>query len=244
MESHLVACCRRAFLYSAYSPLLFRNKVVETSQKTQESFSNYSSNVLIIAISCLLLRIGNLFIFDTYSLKWFLFATHVRLDSLMFGVFLSYLWHFHSLESRMHNIRTSLLLALGVVFLSPAFIFPREQYLLISVFGVILFYLGSGLLLLAALRFRQSESQFFKLCGALGAASYSIYLWHLAWQDWGWSAAKRITGLDSYLYYFFFYLIGSLIFGWLMSKMIEWPVLRLRDRFFPKTQLSNAERSR
>ena len=209
-----------------------------------------------VALACLLLRISNLFICESYSHQWFLTATHLRIDSLMFGVFISYHWHFNDLEIKLQKIRTFVLLACGILCLLPAFLFPVEQYYqLITVFGVISFYVGSGFLVVAAVRLRNSRSRLLAISGALGAASYSIYLWHmpvatLGWlrvkQTSAWSAVKNLEGFDVYLPYLFFYLVGSLVFGWIMNKMIEWPVLKLRDRLFPrvaKTSGSNPKDS-
>lgn len=188
---------------------------------------------VMIALLCQALRVGNLFFYDDYDLRWFLLGTHIRIDSLMFGVLISYLWHFHNLEHRVANVKTIYFIAAGVVCLSPAFIFPIEENKLIPVFGVVSFYVGSGFLLLAAVRLKSTNYTVLKVCGILGASSYSIYLWHMPLQIWGWTAFKRLSGRGDYFLYFCFYLLGSLIFGWLMSKAIEWPVLRLRDKIYP-----------
>ena len=182
---------------------------------------------------CLSLRVGNLLVFDAYSHQSFLFGTHIRIDSLMFGVLLSYLWHFHDLESRVRKFGIVGLSAGGLLLLSPAFFFPLEEHKWVSVFGVIPFYLGSGLLILAALRVRSTSNRFWALCGTLGASSYSIYLWHMPVEAWGWTIVRRAFGLDSFVWYFCFYLIGTMVVGWLMSLLVEWPVLKIRDRLFP-----------
>lgn len=187
-----------------------------------------------IAITCLFLRIANFFVFESYSHRWFLMGTHIRIDSLMFGVFISYLWYFANLQERIKGVTTFALISIGVGLLAPAFLFPLEQYKIISIFGVVLFYFGSGALLLAAIRLRDSKHFAFKLGGTLGAASYSIYLWHMPVATWGWAGVNKLLKFDAYFWYFSFYIIGSLLFGWFMNKMLEWPILRMRDRLFPK----------
>ena len=188
---------------------------------------------LLTASACLLLRIATLFVFESYSHRAYLFGTHIRIDSLMYGVLLSYGSHFHQLESRLAKVNTPSLLTAGCLSLCPAFLFPLEIYKAISVFGVILFYLGSGLLVLVALRLRGTRNPLLGVLGTLGASSYSIYLWHLPVLIWGWPLFQKIPGCDGYLAFFCFYMLGSLVFGWLMSKAVEWPMLKLRERLFP-----------
>lgn len=212
---------------------LFATRTPISAKKSKNPFRFIPILFCSISLFCLLIRISNLFIFKTYSHEAFLFRTHLRIDSLMFGVLISYFWHFHNLRSTIQKFDSFLLLMIGFLLLSPAFLFPLEQYKFVSVFGVVLFYIGSGSMMLAALRLKESQSRLMTLLGGLGASSYSIYLWHMPWGTWGWLAFKKVTGLDAYLWYLVFYMVGSLGFGWVMSKIIEWPVLKFRDRLFP-----------
>jgi peptidoglycan/LPS O-acetylase OafA/YrhL len=151
----------------------------------------------------------------------------------MFGVLISYYWHFGDLEHRCRNIHTGYLLGVGMCLLLPAFFFPVEQFKFISVFGVVLFYLGSGALLVAAMRLKIVTNKLLILCAALGASSYSIYLWHMPVKKYimdlyvnkamPWGGAGQIVA----------FVLLSLAVGGLMSKLIEFPVLRIRDRWLP-----------
>ena len=195
----------------------------------------------VVAVACLGLRIATGVILDEFSYYAFLFGTHIRIDSLMFGVLLAYLWYFHDLETRMQKVHTAWLVGLGLLLLSPAFLFPVNQYWLIPIVGVIGLYIGSGSLLLAMVRCKQSSSKVLIVLGSLGAASYSIYLWHMAVESWGWSAMKQLTGIIRFDAYFVFYFAGSLGIGWVLSRAVEWPMLKVRDRLFPRkarTELS------
>jgi peptidoglycan/LPS O-acetylase OafA/YrhL len=186
--------------------------------------------VFLVAMSC---RLLNLALFDHFSYNSFLFWSHIRFDSLMFGVLISYYWHFGDLEHRCRNIHTGYLLGVGMCLLLPAFFFPVEQFKFISVFGVVLFYLGSGALLVAAMRLKIVTNKLLILCAALGASSYSIYLWHMPVKKYimdlyvnkamPWGGAGQIVA----------FVLLSLAVGWLMSKLIEFPVLRIRDRWLP-----------
>ena len=214
-------------------------KPIGNRREQTDAFKVIPTAFFITALSCLSLRVLNLYQFDVFSYKWFLFVTHIRIDSLMFGVLLSYGWHFRNLELKIAKISTCLLVAIGCLALSPAFVFPLEKYRLISVFGVILFYIGSGCLVLSAVRLQTAKLHSLTFLGSLGATSYSIYLWHMPLATWGWSWLKKYSGLESYGSYLTFYLLGSLGFGWTMSKVIESPFLKLRDRIFPSTTNRN-----
>jgi peptidoglycan/LPS O-acetylase OafA/YrhL len=209
--------------------------LVKTRKSEANPFSRIPLIFVFLAITCALLRLANLYLWENYSHQKFLFGTHLRIDSLMFGVFLSYHWHHSALEDRVRRIPSAMLLMAGTVLMLPAFIFPVEHYKLVSIFGVILFYLGSGFLVLAATKLPHSSNPVLIFCGNLGAASYSIYLWHLPISVWGWWFLTKFSEIQSFAAYFLFYMIGSLVFGWIMNKLIEWPVLRMRERLFPKT---------
>lgn len=185
------------------------------------------------ALVCQGFRIANLFIFEHYSNRWYLFGTHIRIDSLMFGVLLSYLWHFRDLGARIEKLPTTAILAIGMLLLAPAFVFELEQFKFVPVFGVVLFYLGSGFMVLASLRLKGSPSRLAVVLGSLGAASYSIYLWHMPVMTWGWAWFSKISKVQGFPGYLAFCVVASLAFGWVMSKLIEWPVLKIRDRWFP-----------
>jgi peptidoglycan/LPS O-acetylase OafA/YrhL len=202
--------------------------------KPHHNFAAIPKMFIITAIVCLCFRIANLYIYDEYSNLTHMFATHLRIDSLAFGVLLSYYYHFEHLEQRIRFIPSWALLTAGILLLSPAFVFPSETTWWIPVFGLILFYVGSGLILLAALRLKSSLSPGLQWIGILGAASYSIYLWHMPTNRYGWRLFGILTGVTENVWvYLIVYIGGSLIVGLVMSRLVEFPVLLIRDRYFP-----------
>jgi peptidoglycan/LPS O-acetylase OafA/YrhL len=186
-----------------------------------------------VAGACLALRLIGWQLHPTYSHGPHLFRTHIRIDSLFYGVLLSYFYNFAPNRLVFFAWPTALLLGMGFLLLAPAFVFPLEEYWFVSALGVILFYLGSGFLVVAAMRLTTVRSAFARLCAALGAASYSIYLWHIPVNTWGWGSIQRLTGSESFLLQGAVSIVGACAVGYVASRLIECPVLFLRNRLFP-----------
>ncbi len=179
----------------------------------------------IVAFGCLLLRLSNT---GEFTNKTHMFPSHLRLDSLTFGVLLAHLFHTHPTTFRAFAQRFRYaLLACGCLTLSSAFVFPPHAF---AGFGFSALYLGSGCLLVASLGYTEEAPRPTKWLAWLGAHSYSIYLWHMAVESY----AQRIQG--SWFYYFTAYIVGSLLVGIVMSKVVEVPALWLRDRWFPSRE--------
>jgi len=181
-----------------------------------------------VAVFCLGARILNFLLVPSFSVSQHLFMTHLRIDSLFFGVVLAYLVNYHALERRLERIPTWYLLATGGLLLSPAFVFSQNQW--IATIGLSVFYFGSGLILIGALRLRSTSNIAIGLAATFGAASYSIYLWHIPINVWGYLVLEKAIGTPSFLTYLFFYLFGSLIVGFTLNQCFENVILRWRNR--------------
>jgi peptidoglycan/LPS O-acetylase OafA/YrhL len=160
--------------------------------------------------------------------------THLRIDSLGFGVLLSYLWHFHNpqITALFRRLRTSALLV-GVGLVLPAFLWPVETTPAIYTVGLTGFYLGSGLILMSLLVGRFPDNLLVRTVGQVGAHSYSIYFWHMPVIVWLVPAATSLLGTNDPWVSLLIAAAGSVVCGVLMARIVEFPVLRLRDRFFP-----------
>src|SRR5207249_610766 len=99
------------------------------------------------------LYVAACFDFNVYT---HLFPTHLRLDSLLVGVLLSYLHHFApDYFARLVAYRGWLLLA-GALLLTPAFVLPLESTPFIYTAGLTLFALGSACLVVGCTDLRSS----------------------------------------------------------------------------------------
>lgn len=194
---------------------------------------------LLVAAGCLGLRLLAHRLSPDHPYE-ILFQTHTRIDSLFFGVCLAYFHHYRDLSGAISRVPTVVLLGAGLSLLLPAFIFTLETHAWIPIFGVILFYLGSGFLVLAAIRLPKTDNRYLALLGVCGAASYSIYLWHVPVNSWGINVMRSQTGSQSFTIYMVAYIVGSCAVGYAMNRIVEWPTLRLRDRYFPSRSLAIA----
>ncbi|MCA9134550.1 MAG: acyltransferase, partial [Planctomycetales bacterium] len=190
----------------------------------------------VTALLCLSLRIVTSH-FLPYHHSSHLFPTHLRIDSLMFGVLLAYGWQRGGwVTSAWIRQRASALIAGGLLLLFPAFVFPLESSAWIPVWGFICFYLGSGAILIGLLHRGLPQLWSVKAAAALGAYSYSVYLWHMPVHNWlvpACLAALPVAVQGNWFVYISLYLAGSFFVGVFMCRWIESPVLLLRDRWFP-----------
>jgi peptidoglycan/LPS O-acetylase OafA/YrhL len=71
--------------------------------------------------------------------------------------------------------------------------------------------------------------------GMLGVYSYSLYIWHIAAAR----LAERAAGiaapglLDQPLLVLLLTYVGAIAVAIVMTRLVEWPMLRVRNRVFP-----------
>lgn len=182
-----------------------------------------------LAVICLVLRLIPALSGEPYSFERHIAPSHLRMDSLGFGVLLSYLHHFRRAAlDRLHARAGSLLLPLSVVLVSPVLYLNREGVFMRTA-GLSLLYLGFGGMLLLALRHAPHERFPLRILTRIGEASYTIYLIHMPVAFWVLSFHTRI-GRDAA---YFLYIAVALLAGVILSRAIEVPVLRLRNQYFP-----------
>jgi peptidoglycan/LPS O-acetylase OafA/YrhL len=146
---------------------------------TKNQFKYFPLFVSFIAGACLAMRLTG----GEWNVQRNMFATHLRLDSLLFGSFLSYLYHYQ--QDFFHRVASykKTLPITGIALLLPAFIWKLEESRAIYTFGFTLFYIGSGAILMAFVGGLR-ENRLTHFLGMIGRYSYSIYLWHAAIVEW------------------------------------------------------------
>jgi peptidoglycan/LPS O-acetylase OafA/YrhL len=198
-------------------------------------FAAIATVALIVIATCTLLRFahvptGAVEVWD--RLKW----THLRADSLFFGVFLAALFHLRpNVFAQLQRWRVPLLL-FGLALISPMMFLVLENSVFVWILGFSLLYVGYGCVLVAAISFEQTNSLAVRSLTFVGVGSYGIYLWH-----WHLSGIIRTLAKDlllgtptlRWLLFMSLYLIAAIMFGHLMTRVIEIPILKFRDRVFP-----------
>ncbi len=190
---------------------------------------------VLVMLGCLLLRLSTNGAFSHYNNT---FPTHLRVDSLMFGVLISYGFHFTQWLNAFNrpNVRRCALV-IGVAMIVPFFYYKLGRTDWIHTYGFSVLYVAFGLILLSAKFSPAKPNAIGRLMAKIGVYSYSIYLWHLAADDWGPQIFSLIVQRPPVWWeYGVGYFAGSVILGIIMAKLIEQPVLALRDRLWPSVR--------
>jgi peptidoglycan/LPS O-acetylase OafA/YrhL len=200
-----------------------------------DPFSSLPLIFLTLAAGTLGMRVASSYA-QPFSFRTALFPSHLRLDSLFFGVLLSYFYHYNRFDlRRLSNRFSPVLAAAGVLLLAAPFIYEMEATRWLTTYGLTLLYLGSGCLLLSILKIDARRHGFvLRTVGLIGSHSYSIYLWHPAVLDWGLRFVRKILGEHfNYPVMLLTYFVGSIVLGITLSLLFEDPLLKLRNRLFP-----------
>ena len=202
-----------------------------------------TGSILFICCTCLVLRLYE-YNPESYDLYRNYFPTHLRIDSLAFGVLISYIFIYSGDQLlrylKKYKIQSLLIASL---FIMPIFILKRNTFF-VSVFGHTLLYIGYGIIMANMIVFAKEIDFFLKkyrliyaynFISWVGVYSFGIYLFHLKVgpivSNW---VRMNITGGMPVLVYFLIYLTGNICAGVFFSRIIERPFLRLREKYFPR----------
>jgi peptidoglycan/LPS O-acetylase OafA/YrhL len=168
----------------------------------------------------------------------FFFYTHTRIDALLMGVTLAILRQFYpewfALLQR-QRILLCLLVAWALVSLYlDTDAIPTPQYMS-SPFLITLVDYGSAALLLLLYRPGKKHSMPYRVVARMGIFSYGIYLWHV-------SILRPVDAVISHLpraivpvTSTFLPYILAIALGIAATKVVELPLLRVRERLVPAT---------
>lgn len=215
-----------------------------------EAFSGLPRVMAVVSCVLLLLRILTSLLLP-YDIRTHHFPTHLRMDSLFFGVVIGYYYHFHPRWFRELLLRRRPhIAALSCSLLLFAVLLERTTFWMFT-FGLSALYMGFGGLLVLSLSAAQPPetaldqkaplSGLQRVTAALGSGlafvgyySYAIYLWHPPVSSGGIRLLRKVVSVDMPpTLEFVLYVIVSIAMGVAMTKLVEAPALKLRDRLWP-----------
>jgi peptidoglycan/LPS O-acetylase OafA/YrhL len=217
-------------------PLLMYLMIRRSSPGQANPFRLFPAIFVLIAIALLLARLWTASRVVPFAWQTHLFPTHLRIDSLLFGVLLSYWAQFHRQAFwGFVRPRYPLFLLVGIFLISPGLILTQETPWMYT-YGFSLLYVGFGAILLgtlgAPIELMPGAFQFFaRILAFIGRFSYSIYLWHIPLLFFLGSHGilrRPYLGVSAFV-------MGSIVLGILTSELFEIPVIRLRDKLFPQS---------
>jgi peptidoglycan/LPS O-acetylase OafA/YrhL len=209
---------------------------------------------LAVVPACVLfLRILSVWTADSFAVR--MAATHLRLDALLFGVGIRSVAQYWPVRfAAMERWRGVLLLA-GICLWLPHAFEPGPAFT--RTIGLTFTYLGAGAFLIAACHthaasfgsLRRVVTPLASAIAGIGVYSYAIYLWHVTTigivERVVGAPVLAMVGTSNELGWLGVVLVASasvVTVGIVASRAVEWPVLRLRERFFPSRTSSSGTR--
>lgn len=196
------------------------------------------SGIAFILIIVLVLRILTWNLYSNFTFHTHLYPTHLRLDSLLFGVLISYIYHFRNDKFYfLARLYWKPALIISLILLSTPFFWSiNSQWM--GTIGLTLLYFAFGIVLWISVAFEKAiiatrvVMYLIRPISFIGFYSYSIYVFHTMIAVFFMPIAiKFLPELDIKILFIIYALI-SIAIGFLVSRVIELPFLALRDRYF------------
>lgn len=184
--------------------------------------------VLFIGVAC---RLYNYLSYTDYDFARDYTRSHFRFDALFFGVLLAYLANYRQglIDKLLAHRSKVVLLIFSFAFIASNFILSREDHRFVSVLNLALNPICFGYIMLNCIAV--SNAAFIKFISPfayIGKYSYSVYLFHTLFM-----AVAIHTFKSGGPAYYLAYLGGAMIGGIVISKLVEYPIINIREKYFP-----------
>ncbi len=219
--------------------LIFNKRIMSFEIKANQS-SNFEKLLVLILILVLALRFFSNINFPDESVRNTTMS-HLRIDSLLFGVLIAYWYYFkhEKLSNFYQNHQTKLLiLAFAMVLFTPFVDYIHSFF--VKTLGFTMLYLSFGILLIHFLLVKNVNNQINRLfsksvvdfVSKIGFCSYSIYVIH----SFVIFSVQLLQIKNRFLSFLIVFSL-SVIAGFIMTYKIEKFFLNYRDKYFPSRAL-------
>lgn len=188
-------------------------------------------------ILCLLFRL--IFLYLLNSPFWQLqFETHFRFEGLFFGVMLQSLYFHNNKIVQFFKKYHRSFIPLSMIIFIPAILLVNNVFVYtFNVFAASLLLLGIYNSNSNILAFKTADF-LYKVTCVIGFYSFSIYIWHITFIGYGAKSFDLFFKLIHIpqkftLVSYCFQYVTAIVSGILLSKIIELPFLKIRDKLFP-----------
>ena len=225
-------------------------KYFKNSTVNQESNSDsvkqkvFENRLIAILFFILFLRLASNFFFPSYVAFNFT-MTHLRIDSLLFGVLISYLFHFNKnkLLAIFNRNKIKLLIICVAGLIWTPFIDSIPSFFA-KTFGFTMLYLSFGIILTYVLiteDINEKLNKYFNtkvvaVVSRIGYCSYSIYIIHSFVNIQIENLLKSYEITSHSFVIFVFTSVLSVLLGFFMTFSIEKYFLKIRDTYFPSRE--------
>lgn len=220
--------------------LIFNKKIMSFEIKANQ-FSNFEKLLFSILILILGLRfISNIYFPDENVRNTTM--SHLRIDSLLFGVLIAYWFYFKNDKlSNFYQKHKAKLLILAFAMLSFTPFIEELESFFVRTIGFTMLYLSFGIILIHFLIDKNVNTQINRLFSTtivnfvskIGFCSYSIYVIHSFVINW---LGFFLPIKNRFLAFALVFSI-SVIAGFIMTYKIEKFFLNFRDKYFPSRAL-------